>query len=87
MNAVTTDEKKPPEAVVSDARAFIVPTMAQRYGLIAKLQEFDRQFQSVTVAAGSCGEMKLMHELEKRWDDYSQLIAPLSARVPAKLFE
>lgn len=87
MNLVTTDEKKPPEEAVLDARALIHPTREQQIHLIASLLELEAQFGRLTRRAGGCGEMKLMQELEKRWDDYALLIAPLCARAPSKLFE
>lgn len=87
MNAVTLDEKKPLEEAVLDARVLIHPTRNQQIHLIASLLDLDLHFGRLTRTAGNCGEMKLMQELEKRWNDYALLIAPLAARAPAKLFE
>jgi hypothetical protein len=102
MNLVTTDEKKPPRGVglskvgyvpphaiprPHDWRLDVEPTLAQQCRLINNLQELEMKFRAVTLEAGNSGEMKLAAELEKQWDSYVLLIAPLSARAPAKLFE
>lgn len=83
MNTVATDEKKPPKKVADT----VTSTIGQQVCLIGQLNAVDAAFGVATRSARVCGEIKLSEALERCWDDYLVLLAPLHARVPAKLFE
>jgi len=81
-----TDEKKPPQEVDHESHKPVLRSVRSQESLIDKLYALDNAFGVATRAARASGEMRLMVELETRWDDYLALLAPLE-RVPPKLFE
>lgn len=82
-----TDEKKPPQQVACIQERQLAQSVRGQESLINKLHALDYAFGVATRSARASGEMKLMEELERRWDDYADFLAPVLLRVPAKLFE
>ena len=82
-----TDEKKPPQEVgIEQICVAQFPARTQEH-LLDALFRLELAFGQATRAARTSGELTLMHELEKRWDDYSAYLSVPLSRVPAKLFE
>lgn len=80
-------ETTPPQvADFTPANPLAFPGRTQEL-LLNALYELDNAFGRATRAARASGELKLMQELEKRWDDYAEFLSVPLSRVPAKLFE
>lgn len=82
-----TDEKNPPLEVAGDQATTLAPSVLGQARLVDKLRAIDSAFGVATRQARASGEMKLMREIERRWDDYAAFVSPVLLRVPTKLFE